>query len=265
MVLWSGHKFEIGGVTFQSINSLDDLFTLKDEDGYIVGKYRSFIDRYVSVLADRKDANLIELGVFRGGSTVFLNELMRPRRLAAVEIATTLPPLLGEYMEQSPRGGAIQPFLGVDQSSIPDLESICRDYMADEPIDVVIDDASHFYDETKASFQFLFPRLRPGGIYVIEDWGWANQRDDIADIGPHLVGRKALSNLIVQIMLSAGSAPEIIPRVEVNRDFVVVHRGPAAISQPFELEDHCFYSGTPLDQTEFFGAARAMDRGHGPE
>lgn len=33
--------------------------------------------------------------------------------------------------------------------------------------------ASHAYEETKASFEFLFPLLSPGGVYLIEDWSWA--------------------------------------------------------------------------------------------
>eukprot|EP01012_Entosiphon_sulcatum_P029565 TRINITY_DN3609_c0_g1_i1.p1 TRINITY_DN3609_c0_g1~~TRINITY_DN3609_c0_g1_i1.p1 ORF type:complete len:315 (+),score=44.01 TRINITY_DN3609_c0_g1_i1:30-947(+) len=38
-----------------------------------------------------------------------------------------------------------------------------------EPIDMVIDDSSHQYPATIDTFRFLFPHLRSGGIYVIED------------------------------------------------------------------------------------------------
>jgi demethylmacrocin O-methyltransferase len=37
------------------------------------------------------------------------------------------------------------------------------------PIDIVIDDGSHLSAHVLTSFQILFPALRPGGIYVIED------------------------------------------------------------------------------------------------
>ena len=53
------------------------------------------------------------------------------------------------------------------------LRQIILRELADE-LDLVVDDASHTYEETKASFEFLFPLLRPGGIYVIEDWSWAH-------------------------------------------------------------------------------------------
>lgn len=42
------------------------------------------------------------------------------------------------------------------------------------PLDMIIDDASHQLDLPRASFEVAFPRLRPGGVYVLEDWGWAH-------------------------------------------------------------------------------------------
>lgn len=37
------------------------------------------------------------------------------------------------------------------------------------PFDIVIDDGSHINDHVKTSFDSLFPHVRPGGLYVIED------------------------------------------------------------------------------------------------
>ena len=50
------------------------------------------------------------------------------------------------------------------------MREILDHEFVDESIDLVIDDASHLYVETKASFEELFPRLRPGGLFIIEDW-----------------------------------------------------------------------------------------------
>ncbi len=38
--------------------------------------------------------------------------------------------------------------------------------------DVIIDDASHASYHQQLAFRVLFPRLRPGGLYIIEDLNW---------------------------------------------------------------------------------------------
>jgi beta-1,4-mannosyl-glycoprotein beta-1,4-N-acetylglucosaminyltransferase len=37
------------------------------------------------------------------------------------------------------------------------------------PFDIIIDDGSHYNTDMKISFDFLFPYVKPGGIYVVED------------------------------------------------------------------------------------------------
>lgn len=40
-----------------------------------------------------------------------------------------------------------------------------------EGVDLIVDDGSHLLAPTKRCFVTLFPKLRPGGWYCIEDWG----------------------------------------------------------------------------------------------
>lgn len=52
------------------------------------------------------------------------------------------------------------------------------------PFDIIIDDGSHQNPDIMASFEYLFPRMKPGGVYVIEDttctyWG------DTHNVGPN--------------------------------------------------------------------------------
>lgn len=53
--------------------------------------------------------------------------------------------------------------------------------VAPEGYDVIIDDASHIGEFTKKSFWYLFDQqLKPGGVFIIEDWGtgyWDNWPD----------------------------------------------------------------------------------------
>ena len=43
------------------------------------------------------------------------------------------------------------------------------------PLDIAIDDASHASHHQQNAFLALFPRLRPGGLYIIEDLRWQPQ------------------------------------------------------------------------------------------
>ena len=53
-------------------------------------------------------------------------------------------------------------------------------------LDMVMDDASHIYEPTLASFQILFTLLPEGGLYIIEDWAWNTDRISFAysPLGP---------------------------------------------------------------------------------
>jgi hypothetical protein len=53
-----------------------------------------------------------------------------------------------------------------DQSNVADLE---RAVTAGGPFHVIIDDGGHSMKQQITSLRFLFPRMPPGGIYVIED------------------------------------------------------------------------------------------------
>jgi len=59
-----------------------------------------------------------------------------------------------------------------DQSSEDSLhENVVRE-LDDATLDIIIDDGSHASWDQQVTFKQLFPRLAPGGIYVIEDLDW---------------------------------------------------------------------------------------------
>ena len=54
-----------------------------------------------------------------------------------------------------------------DQSSREDLKKFIEEHGGD--FDIIIDDGYHFQEHQQISFGFLFPYLKPGGVYIIED------------------------------------------------------------------------------------------------
>ncbi len=137
---------------------------------FTIVKNEPYLRVYEDLASGFSPRSILELGIFQGGSYVFLDKLFKPRRMSAVEIGPQPVPLLLRYV-----AGMENRFVhfSTSQCDREILEQIVRKELADQ-LDLVVDDASHTYEGTKASFEFLFPLLRPGGIYVIEDWSWAH-------------------------------------------------------------------------------------------
>lgn len=159
---WSAHDvLEVGDERFRLARTpVDSALTLH--------KPRSFVEAYLELVDELQGGRLVELGVFRGGSTALLAELYRPASLVALELAPDPPEGLVAYRQRSPLGDRVHAHFGVDQA---DRTTVAR--LVDEagaPLDLVVDDASHLLGPTMTSFEVLFPRLRTGGLYVIEDW-----------------------------------------------------------------------------------------------
>jgi hypothetical protein len=121
----------------------------------------------------------------------------------------------------------------ISQSDREILEQIVRDELADE-LDLVVDDASHTYEGTKASFKFLFPLLRPGGIYVIEDWSWAHGPRCQAPDAP-FAERHALSNLLFEQIMLMGST-SLIAEIRVWK-FLYLIRNAGTAFRGSEISD----------------------------
>jgi predicted O-methyltransferase YrrM len=223
-------------------------------------KTPEMVQPYVDLVAELRPRRILELGIRFGGSAAFLHQLARPERLVVLDIVPTPAPLLAAYVDEHGAGDVVRPHYGVDQSDRARLRAIVDEAFGDEPLDLVIDDASHLYEPSVASFEELFPRLRPGGRYIIEDWAsdfdhlnhWAEQ---FAKLAPEQQQRlrqmrrdgevdppePLLSLLAIELVMMRASRTDVIADVGVSRHWTVVTRGPGAL-QPgdFRLRDSYF-------------------------
>src|SRR5690606_351276 len=79
--------------------------------------------------------------------------------------------LFARHVDEHDLGDVVDCRWGVDQGDHVALWALLDEHGLDA-VDLVIDDASHSYGPTLASFAALFPRVRVGGHYIIEDWSW---------------------------------------------------------------------------------------------
>jgi len=201
---------------------------------YNIAKPRWRLDAYVTLLEKLRPKQIVELGVFQGGSAVLLDVLCQPDKLVTIEYKPDPVAPLEEYIETNSRDSAVKTFYGTDQSDREKVIGIIDEEFGVTPIDFVIDDASHMLYETRESFSMIFPRMRSGGVYVIEDWTWAHQNitNTAAPEGMH-PDKSPLSILAIELLMIVASTEGIIADVRFDKNSMFVKRGEAPWSSDY--------------------------------
>ncbi|MEQ8840426.1 MAG: class I SAM-dependent methyltransferase [Acidimicrobiales bacterium] len=237
-----GHTFDLRPI--EGRRGIEGAFTLK--------KPRWTLDRYLGLAEEFQGANVVELGLWDGGSTAFLASAFQPRSLVGFELHERPLTTLERFLDGHPLRDSVHVHLGVDQADAPALRRSI-DAEVDGPLDVVVDDASHLLGPTAASFDCLFPLLRPHGVYVIEDWSWDHQlafgirqslasgelgADELLETNKGVIPASPLSRLIIDIMLATANPDGIVEEIRVERGFAVVRRGATELDPDgFSLRD----------------------------
>lgn len=133
-----------------------------DATGYATDKstlYLKNYEEYFQAFAD-KDIKLLELGIHRGGSLLLWANYFTNGIIVGLDI---------EPCQINDSTGRIHVYRG-SQEDCALLDRI-RWETASDGFDIIIDDASHIGRLTRIAFWYLFDNhLKPGGLYVIEDW-----------------------------------------------------------------------------------------------
>jgi hypothetical protein len=177
------------------LRRLDDLTFLADSFGSDKGtlssghKYTRIYDRMFRPMRDQR-ITLLEIGLLRADAD-------RRRHTNAAEGATTTAAARAPSLEMWRRyfpaadifGFDIDDFGSVqiagcrivrgDMSSRDDLMRVAQTIGG--PIDIVIDDGSHVSHHQQIALAILFPQLRSGGSYIIEDLHWQDHHFEVKD------------------------------------------------------------------------------------
>jgi SAM-dependent methyltransferase len=117
-------------------------------------------ERYFHHLADQP-VSLLELGVHLGASLKTFATYFTKGRIVGID-ATDRTVDFSDFPSIA--------FRVCDQRDGPRLAAICAE-LAPDGFDIIIDDASHIGLWSLAAYRVLFDHLKPGGFYVVEDWG----------------------------------------------------------------------------------------------
>ena len=148
--------------------------------------YERYLERFVG-----KDCTYLEIGVQRGGSLGIIQEFLgQQARVVGMDIDPECANLKDEGREV---------YIG----SQSDVEFLSQVINKTGPYDIIVDDGGHTADQQLTSFFTLFPHLKYGGVYVVEDvhttfWqGYQDSRFGINfyDFAKSLVEKLSLWNL----------------------------------------------------------------------
>ena len=120
-------------------------------DHMYTSKYSIYLESYRDI-----EFNLLEIGVFDGASVKMWKEYFPKANIVAIDI----DPRCKEYEEDR-----ISIHIG-DQTDVNFLNEVVDKY---GHFEVILDDGGHSFKQQIVSFETLFPRLTPGGLYFLED------------------------------------------------------------------------------------------------
>ncbi|TGD74890.1 class I SAM-dependent methyltransferase [Mangrovimicrobium sediminis] len=215
---------ECEGVKLQLTQGLK----LRDSTAEVVSLFKdpTFVRDYMQCLEGVETRNVMEIGIKHGGSAIFFYNLLQPDMLSCVELNDSAEQL-SAYIERQGLGDQLHTWFGTDQADKPRMREILNSDFGAAPLDVVIDDASHLYTPSLATFEVLFPRLRPGGLYFLEDW---KVHALLARHGREPHGAEPPLHRLVHDLLNVSLAhPDLITRVRCHHNFVIFERGPAEV------------------------------------
>lgn len=214
--------FDVGNVKFVSSSRE----AAESEGAIFIMKSRPLLDLYEDIFQKINPKKIVEVGCLGGGSAIYLNERLDPDAILMIDLIDQTTPGFRSYFNNSAKANRLRPHLNVDQADGAKIRELMRSEFGEVRADFIIDDASRLYNLSKSTFEHLFPTLREGGLYVIEDWGWGNWQGKYwQEEDTDWKHSPALTNLIFELVMASASRPDLVRKVVVTYSGCVVERG----------------------------------------
>lgn len=134
-----------------------------------IHNYAVKYDKYLSEFRD-KDIKFFEIGVQYGYSVKMWQEYFSKASIYSIDIEPNCKAFETDRVK-----------IDIGSQNDPDFLNKVNDNWG--PFDVIVDDGSHHNESMSISFETLFPLLKPGGLYIVEDltccyWPWIQKNVD---------------------------------------------------------------------------------------
>ncbi|CAA0092586.1 Mycinamicin VI 2''-O-methyltransferase [Halioglobus japonicus] len=247
----AAHTEVFDGVTFELRPFAKEA---TNPDWVCVRKKPRLVQQYRALAEELQGCRMMEVGVDQGGGTSLFLKLFKPQQLLAIELSKKPVPKLMDFLAKHDNDDCVDVRWGVDQSDTDTVPRLVEETFDNTPLDLVVDDASHLLEQTTITFDMLFPRLRPDGVYVIEDWSSEHlmearftqeiESNPFGELAKEVANLDSveydtpLSFLICQLLVVSARHPELISSVHIEKSICVIRRGHADIDPTKSIVDY---------------------------
>jgi cephalosporin hydroxylase len=156
-----------------------------------------------------RPVTMLEIGTGEGGSSKMWKMYFGPyARIVSIDIRSGCAALAEEQI-----------FVRIgDQSDRKFLSSVLAEF---GPPDIVMDDGSHIMEHVFASFDFIYPRMGPYGVYLVEDLNtayWPSRGGGLRAAGSFIERAKGLVD-----ELNARHTEGVQPETTFSRTTTSIH------------------------------------------
>ncbi len=241
-LIWKQDRMLLDDLVFRLQHKKDDVSWELGDDCFVLFKLDGLINQYKRFFSTHPEfnpQNIFELGMWEGGSVAFWFEILQPQKHVAIDLQPREDSqYFRKYLNSRGIHNQLKTYWSTNQANSVQIKGIVKHEFNDQLLDLVMDDASHQYELTKTSFETLFPLVRPGGFYIIEDWAWWHWRG----LEKSFSGKTPLSQLIFELIEAAGTSRKLIEKITVYGTIAVVERGEVTLQElgDFKLDNHIY-------------------------
>jgi predicted O-methyltransferase YrrM len=239
----SPSEFKLDGLLF-ICDFTSHLNRETNEQNIIIAKSHNLIDSLYKHLSVTKPQTMLEIGIAQGGSAFLYMSLFNLSKYVGLDLRREDAKVLA-LLKEKYGPDRVKLYYQTSQTDKARIAQICNDEFGGL-CDVVIDDGSHQYELSVQTVEVALPHLRPGGFYIIEDWGWAHWPGDKWQDQKtgYNIDKPALSNLVFELIMLCASRPDIISHGVIEKGLAAFQRGPSELDwRTFKLKESYLTQG----------------------
>jgi cephalosporin hydroxylase len=241
IVVQDEYHFSLGDARFRQLKAGDTARqTTRDE--ILILKRPSFLKRYDAYLTRLPNNNVVEVGIAEGGSLIYFALRYPNLRFVGIDLRPPNPDVQWQ-IDRLGLSDRIKLHYRVDQADERRLRDIVKKEFNGEAPGAVIDDASHFFEQSTKTFDALYGMVATGGFYCLEDWSWAHEPG--RQNGELWPDKLSMANLLFRIILLQPSCGDLVRDITVNRNVAFIERG-SVRTDPVRIDSLILNRGKPL-------------------